>query len=402
MSVTITTTTDVRDDVTNVLWGADEPLDQSICRMMSRSNAPMILVNARKPRTIIASNAAWIQQCGFGKEAIGNSPTILQGELTDMKKAAKFRRDLLCSGDARTTLVNYTKSGRPFAHAFHARKITSEDGRMSYYITESKEVDDVAVCSAVFRKASVEQSVAVALALLLTCGVIASQMAQSPDILGITPILTSALDVVFATQNTADVLPVCACILIAFGVTVAASLRDTSTRHSASSHQVFSQPIVCLAHADVMVAVAVAASITLAAIGVEVSAIASPVASSAGALLAAFLMMSRACLVVPNTEPHVGPSFATHKHAGTRDAVATHGVLEVALALTLFFGAVALLPPAVVLEPEAEELSLFEALGLTQLTRQLTPSESLLRFFSGIELVDTFALHQWQPVGLAV
>ena len=35
---------------------------------------------------IIAANQAWQDQCGFGREAIGQSPKILHGERTDQVK----------------------------------------------------------------------------------------------------------------------------------------------------------------------------------------------------------------------------------------------------------------------------------------------------------------------------
>lgn len=53
---------------------------------LAKSPNPVILLDAKAPYGIVAANAAWQEQCGFGTEALGKSPKILHGELTDMKK----------------------------------------------------------------------------------------------------------------------------------------------------------------------------------------------------------------------------------------------------------------------------------------------------------------------------
>ena len=87
---------------------------------------PAILLDATAPYKILAANRAWQDQCGYGQEAIGASPKILQGELTDQVRAKRFAYDCITFGHARTTLINYTKAQQPFAHRLHAEAVKQE------------------------------------------------------------------------------------------------------------------------------------------------------------------------------------------------------------------------------------------------------------------------------------
>lgn len=95
------------------------------------------------PWTIVAVSNAWSELCGYGEEeALGQSPKILQGPLTDTEKASRFTKRLLDSGKAATTLVNYAKDGTPFVHKILGRK----DGR--HLVVNGFEVSDPELHSA--------------------------------------------------------------------------------------------------------------------------------------------------------------------------------------------------------------------------------------------------------------
>jgi hypothetical protein len=91
-------------------------------RMKLKCPEPAILVDANN--LIVAANEAWQDQCGYGEEAIGANPKILQGELTDRAKAMRFANRVYGhEGKAGTTLVNYKADGTPFLHTIVAERI---------------------------------------------------------------------------------------------------------------------------------------------------------------------------------------------------------------------------------------------------------------------------------------
>ena len=206
-----------------------------LAKMLAKTSTPMIATRASAPFNIVACNSKWRALCGYGKEAVGMPPTILQGEMTgaafclrtsvfdpertffpmlprpdlfaDMKKAAKFRRDLVGSGAARTTLVNYTKDGTAFAHAIRAEKVVI--GGAEYFLTEGDQVSDVNVTRAILRERRLsvdEQGVFNAVAILLTYVVIVA----------LAPALQASSK--WSTGSAIDLVPVAACTLTAIAV----------------------------------------------------------------------------------------------------------------------------------------------------------------------------------------
>jgi hypothetical protein len=90
-------------------------------RMRLKCTEPAILVDEKDK--IVAANNAWQDQCGFREEAIGSSPKILQGALTDQAKALRFTNRVLYEGRAGTSLINYRADGSPFLHTIVANKL---------------------------------------------------------------------------------------------------------------------------------------------------------------------------------------------------------------------------------------------------------------------------------------
>jgi hypothetical protein len=154
MSPTLT----ILDD--GVLWerGAyfsDVSRSRSHIRLRLKRPEPAILVDQKK-NVIVAANEAWQKQCGYSEDAIGLSPKILQGELTDEAKAARFAQRAYEEGRAGTTLVNYKADGSPFQHTIVAEKIGD------FFICHTSRAVDVRA------SASAPQLFAIAAALLLT------------------------------------------------------------------------------------------------------------------------------------------------------------------------------------------------------------------------------------------
>ena len=139
----------------NVLW------DRSVyhaapkhLRMRLKCPEPAILVD--EANKIVAANEAWQVQCGYGEEAIGESPKILQGALTDRAKATRFTHRAMREGRAGTSLVNYKADGSPFMHTFVADRIDF------FYFTKTTRAANV-------RNAGTSaQLVAIGIALVLT------------------------------------------------------------------------------------------------------------------------------------------------------------------------------------------------------------------------------------------
>ena len=103
----------------------------------------------------MAANRAWQEQCGFGAECLGKSPKILQGELTDMKKAAAFRKELLGTGSSRMTVTNYSKTGDAFVQRLRA------ESAGSFYYTEGVVEPDSPLRRACLKTPSLKEQLSV-------------------------------------------------------------------------------------------------------------------------------------------------------------------------------------------------------------------------------------------------
>jgi len=174
MTVTIT------DEL--VMWRASDRMlaGSTIQKKLAAARGPAILTESAAPYRIVACNHAWRELCGFGadRNPIGSTPAALQGELTDMKKAAAFRRDLLNYGESHAMLANYNvQSNRPFVHKIHASKVSGQSGA-EFYLTESSEVCDARIRRAVLKidASTASHLGAIALAILATASLIFAQV----------------------------------------------------------------------------------------------------------------------------------------------------------------------------------------------------------------------------------
>lgn len=140
--------TAILQDDAGMLWEDDSRpyTDFNIYNAMESSKDAAILVETTAPFKIVAANVAWQELCGFGAEAIGQPTTILHGEKTDLSKARRFRELCVSTGHAKMSIVNYHgKTGRAFCHAVHTTSIVNSTTGRSYFLTQSKEVTDIAL-----------------------------------------------------------------------------------------------------------------------------------------------------------------------------------------------------------------------------------------------------------------
>jgi len=142
---------------------------------MARSPKAIILTETAAPGKIVAVNAAWNALCGYPPdEALGKTPSILQGPATSLRKAKQYARDVLAPsrpvyGDnegfaarnhsaSTTKLVNYTKSGEAFVHCLRTTRVMDEDTGAEYFLTESHEETDPTVSRAMLCGLSQERA----------------------------------------------------------------------------------------------------------------------------------------------------------------------------------------------------------------------------------------------------
>ena len=155
----------------------------------------------------MAANRAWQEQCGFGAECLGKSPKILQGELTDMKKAAAFRKELLGTGSSRMTVTNYSKTGDAFVQRLRA------ESAGSFYYTEGVVEPDSPLRRACLKTPSLkEQLSVVGLSIALTAYLL--YLGFAPAALD----LSSAAKPLFVSDFAPEAIPTAACLLMAMAV----------------------------------------------------------------------------------------------------------------------------------------------------------------------------------------
>ena len=98
------------------------------------------------------------------EEALGKTPSILQGELTSKRKARIYAQQVLANrtlsedngfaarqATSTVKLVNYAKDGRPFVHHLSTRRVMDEDTGVEYFVTESHEDTNGAIRRAMLK-----------------------------------------------------------------------------------------------------------------------------------------------------------------------------------------------------------------------------------------------------------
>ena len=213
-----------------VIFDASVSVEPSLRRKMG-SCGPAILVN--REHKIVGCNQAWRSLCGYGAEAIGRSPKILHGDLTQTQKAKEFTQTLCSTGSGRMTIVNYNKSGEAFVQKLEASTITDKNGQRLYF-TESTVVTKGAIRDAMLRSKSTEdlsfaQASAIVVALALVSFVVASGVAESSFRLMFPPEVMHAIDpqrVSTAVSQSAQEIMALALIAIFVSVVAISAASD--------------------------------------------------------------------------------------------------------------------------------------------------------------------------------
>ncbi|MAA50191.1 MAG: hypothetical protein CMP83_08450 [Gammaproteobacteria bacterium] len=106
-------------DVTAMLWSTEaQAMDEKqiidgMVASMSGPMHPIIITNLRG--TIVAVNNKWENMCKFSaEEAFGQTPSILQGRLTNLETAKDFAINLRRGNSIFASVLNYKKDGTLF------------------------------------------------------------------------------------------------------------------------------------------------------------------------------------------------------------------------------------------------------------------------------------------------
>ena len=124
----------------STLWlsrGVD--VGPKVLEVARASKAAVLVTEAAAPFSIVGCNSVWSNLCEYApEECMGRSPKILQGSGTDQAAAEQFATQCEVDGQARVTLINYTKHGRRFLHRLNSVRVHDDTGK-SFYVTLSSE-----------------------------------------------------------------------------------------------------------------------------------------------------------------------------------------------------------------------------------------------------------------------
>ena len=90
---------------------------------------------------IIYVNKAFTEITGYEpQEAIGKTPRILQGMMTDPSVLKRLRENLIEKQAFRGETINYRKDGRPFVIEWNIASITDKEGEITYWVAAQRNV----------------------------------------------------------------------------------------------------------------------------------------------------------------------------------------------------------------------------------------------------------------------
>lgn len=98
--------------------------------LRSAANA-LVLADARRPhQPVVYANAGFERLTGYScADVEGRSCSLLQGEGTDPEAVAEIRAAIAEQREARVTLLNYRKDGRPFWNDVHVLPVRDDRGQ---------------------------------------------------------------------------------------------------------------------------------------------------------------------------------------------------------------------------------------------------------------------------------
>jgi len=104
---------------------------------------------------ILYVNEAFVRRTGYSREeAIGQTPRILQGELTQRDALARIRQALLEWKPVREELINYTKSGEMFWLELEIVPVADETGWYTHWVAIERDITERKQAEAALKEGS--------------------------------------------------------------------------------------------------------------------------------------------------------------------------------------------------------------------------------------------------------
>jgi diguanylate cyclase (GGDEF)-like protein/PAS domain S-box-containing protein len=90
---------------------------------------------------IVYANPAFTRLTGYTlEEVVGRSPRLLQGPDTEDTPKAEIRAALLAGDEVRTTILNYSKSGRPYWLDIQINPIRDSNGSITHFVAFERDM----------------------------------------------------------------------------------------------------------------------------------------------------------------------------------------------------------------------------------------------------------------------
>ncbi|MEL6464220.1 MAG: PAS domain-containing protein [Pseudomonadota bacterium] len=90
----------------------------AVTRFTDCVTLPIAILSSKRNRgglRFLHVNPAFVHLCGFdAAELVGESPSLLLGEETDLDAARDFQREILSDGSSFTNMIHYRKDGSPY------------------------------------------------------------------------------------------------------------------------------------------------------------------------------------------------------------------------------------------------------------------------------------------------
>ncbi len=111
---------------------------------VEHANDPVIITTTELGNPgpqIVYVNRAFTQMSGYSpEEAIGRTPRILQGPLTDRSEMARMRRELEAGRPFLGETINYRKDGRPYFTEWSVYGLRDDEGVIHFYVAVQRDI----------------------------------------------------------------------------------------------------------------------------------------------------------------------------------------------------------------------------------------------------------------------
>jgi len=119
-----------------------EHQDQLISAMIENSFDSVMITEAGDRNSIVYVNRAFTELTGYSaEEALGKSPSFLQGPATDATVLQKLREDMATGRVFEGKATNYRKSGSAFTMWWRVVPVIASAGIPGYFVAFQREQD---------------------------------------------------------------------------------------------------------------------------------------------------------------------------------------------------------------------------------------------------------------------